>query len=190
MIELIIDVLLQVPLITLAIILYFFMYGVQVQKRVVQRQLKETINFLMHPLQVLTPPEKKKLLLEEWKAVPPLTSSSNDQEKIDRNKQMFIRTLIFSFVLVGISVVAIVVTLVVKQETFPTMSLVRSGAIVVAVMFVEIVFLFAVLTQYKVIDLDSIYQKSVHLTQVAPPDPNATSLQLDTIVPGLLLQCI
>lgn len=154
-----VEILLQIPAITLVLILYVFLYGVQVQKKVVGEQIHDLARFILHPIQVVATQEQKEKISHEINVTPVPPQSAKDKEALQRNAKMITTTFVLSAALIVLFIVILAVFLHVQQRSLPWPCVFRSLGIICAVLLVEVIFLQFVLTDYKVLDIQRTYIK-------------------------------
>ena len=164
-------ILMQIPMVIAGIIVLFFVYGVKVQKHVVHDQMIEAASFCFRPLQVFLSESDRKSLKESLKESLKKPSPQNDADdakiainnaKLERKIVIFIGAmfLFFSVVIGGL--------LLAYHVAFPWHSLLNAVVITACVMAIEFLFMQVISSQYKVIDIQFIYNNIVKLVRVEP----------------------
>jgi len=160
-------ILMQIPMVIAGIIVLFFIYGVKVQKKVVCEQMIETATFCFRPLHVFLSESDRGSL----KASLTKPSPANDADdaniaisnaKLERQIKLFIGAMFLFFsVLIGGLLIA-------YKLPFPWHSLLNAIVVTICVMAIEFLFMQVISSQYKVIDIQFIYNSIAKLIQLEP----------------------
>jgi len=161
----IVDILMQIPLISTGIVLLFFTYGIQVQKEVINNQLKTATAYCTHPLSVLLPDPARESLRDYVKTHSSSTSANNSEiEQTNANlKNKVVMCLVVMFVVFTIIIATL---LLVYKHPFPWVSLFNSIVIMGFVMLTEYIFVTLISSQYMVVDVQGMYAKFVSMLTV------------------------
>jgi len=162
-----ITILMQIPLVIAGIIVLFFVYGVKVQKVVVHDQMIEAATFCFRPLQVFLSESDRQSLKNTLKKPSPQNDADDSKiainnAKLERQIVIFIGTMFLFFsVLIGGLLLA-------YHLPFPWYSLLNAVVVTGCVMAIEFLFMQVISSQYKVIDIQFIYNNVVKRVQVEP----------------------
>jgi len=151
----IVDMLIQIPLLSLGIVVLFFTYGTQVQKQVIANQLKSAAAYCMHPMSVLLPDEAKQMVKKYLQL--PSNSAAEDAKVEANNKILEEQVLVWLTGLIILFTIIITLILLIYRHPFPWGSLFDAITITGCVMLVEFMFVTIISGKYMVVDVQKMY---------------------------------
>jgi hypothetical protein len=143
---------LDIVLITVSISLIFITYGVWLQKRILKKEVKSVIGYILRPLLVWGDELTKQQVLTELNSTP---RPGHDRVTAAKNRRIKLGIYLFALVSVVVAIAVLIASFFFKADTFTiTWHVV---VLIVVVLAIEVMFYGLFVAMYRPIEIDKVY---------------------------------